>query len=156
MRFFNEIILVAVLAIQLELGWSARKNVDPLKSTNESDPTEILNKLSKIGRIRRPADSSSDQVDVKKPRNTIDEVEFRFDPEMNRKAEDIEAGQKRRVAQANLIANKDKIKSSRGFQQISSIYKSFRRGDKIYGNSNINTVRFIPGVKGLCDWINEF
>lgn len=162
MRFLWQVILVtAVLAVSIEFDtcWASDDN-----TAKTSQQPFLLSKLSKIGRVHRlqrpQLTSLNNNGDLKRPRvklekrarksettltGAFDEVEFMYDPEVSRKRP---YDDEHRKAEANLLANKEKIKTTRGFQQINSIYKSLKRGDKIYGNSNINTVRFIPAIKG--------
>ena len=162
MRFLWQVILVTVVlavSIELETCWATSDD-----NTASQQPF-LLSKLSKIGRahrLQRPQSTSlaNNGELIKRARvklekrarksettmsGAFDEVEFMYDPEVSRKRP---YDDEHRKAEANLLANKEKIKTSRGFQQINSIYKSLKRGDKIYGNSNINTVRFIPAIKG--------
>lgn len=168
MRFMLLSILVAVMAMNFEmnLAKTTGAGVETSVKSKRQQPL-LLGKLSKIGHVRQMQQPNhvedierrrmSHHLKARSEKNThpsdrslgmeFDEVEFMYDPEVNRKKLSNEEAEKRRNFETGLLLNKEKIKSTRGFQQINSIYKSLRRGDKIYGNGNINSIRFVPAVK---------
>lgn len=153
MRFISEIIVVINVLVVLGLV-SLDAKQQSLNEVKFAESSHILNKLSKIGRARRLPASQPSQMPKKSSHAGDEEVEFMYlDPEWSRKKEaaieNDDTEKRRKEAEEILIANKEKIKLGRGFQQINSIYKSLKRGDRIYGNTNINTIRFIPAIKGL-------
>jgi hypothetical protein len=160
-----------------EFEQNLTQKLNATSKIDSNPPPLLLSKLSKIGRSRISESRKSFSYQrLKQPRqsefknvmgldlsetyddfennmkkkmksNFIDEVEFTYDPEIANKKKSQQQQQQSQSEMPKI--DKEKIKITRGFQQISSIYKSLRRGDIIYGNGDINTIRFIPSVRGI-------